>query len=192
MTQNNGFWTDERIERLKRLYHDGLSYSQIAQEFGGQISRCAVIGKASRLGLTGRKRKQVDNRRGRVRSSVAAGANRDSMGQLIGRSKTFYPKPKREKVTRVTNHGNRFDTVEVLAPLPLPMEPNVEIPAGQRCTLLELDSSKCRWPVGDPGSPDFFFCGGRPASGLPYCVYHSCVAYVPPNERRRDRRLLHI
>src|SRR5690242_12328303 len=43
-------WTEERIERLKKMWHDGSTASQIADELGG-VSRNAVIGKAHRLGL---------------------------------------------------------------------------------------------------------------------------------------------
>lgn len=50
---NNGTWTDERTETLKKLWADGLSCSQIAGALGG-ITRNAVIGKAHRLGLAGR------------------------------------------------------------------------------------------------------------------------------------------
>src|ERR1700746_3158726 len=43
-------WTEERIDRLKKMWHDGAPASQIAEELGG-VSRNAVIGKAHRLGL---------------------------------------------------------------------------------------------------------------------------------------------
>ena len=46
-------WTDERIERLKELWTQGNTASQIADELGG-VSRNAVIGKAHRLGLQSR------------------------------------------------------------------------------------------------------------------------------------------
>jgi GcrA cell cycle regulator len=62
------------------------------------------------------------------------------------------------------------------------------IPIGQRRTLLELNEDTCRWPIGDPASAEFFFCGGKPLASLPYCHYHSRVAYQPAHERRRDRR----
>ena len=62
------------------------------------------------------------------------------------------------------------------------------IPIGQRCTLLELNEGKCRWPIGDPGSTEFFFCGGKPLESLPYCGYHSRLAYQPVAERRREKR----
>jgi GcrA cell cycle regulator len=62
------------------------------------------------------------------------------------------------------------------------------IPIGQRRTLLELNEKTCHWPVGDPGAGDFFFCGGHTVDGLPYCAYHSRLAYQPAADRRRDRR----
>jgi GcrA cell cycle regulator len=46
-------WTDERIDRLKELWTQGNTASQIAEELGG-VSRNAVIGKAHRLGLQAR------------------------------------------------------------------------------------------------------------------------------------------
>ncbi|HLL58528.1 MAG TPA: GcrA family cell cycle regulator, partial [Allosphingosinicella sp.] len=46
-------WTDERIDRLKELWSNGMTASQIADELGG-VSRNAVIGKAHRLGLQSR------------------------------------------------------------------------------------------------------------------------------------------
>ena len=46
-------WTDERVEKLKKLWAEGLSASQIAAQLGG-VSRNAVIGKVHRLNLPGR------------------------------------------------------------------------------------------------------------------------------------------
>src|SRR5574338_264554 len=46
-------WTEERIERLKSMWAEGATASQIADELGG-VSRNAVIGKANRLGLEAR------------------------------------------------------------------------------------------------------------------------------------------
>lgn len=48
-------WTDERVEKLKVLHANGYSFSEIAAELGGGISRNGAIGKAHRLGLDGRK-----------------------------------------------------------------------------------------------------------------------------------------
>jgi GcrA cell cycle regulator len=53
----NNTWTDERIEGLKRGFAAGLSCRQIADDIG--VSRNAVIGKLSRLGLTGAARDET-------------------------------------------------------------------------------------------------------------------------------------
>ncbi len=46
-------WTDERVEKLKELWGEGMSASQIAKALGG-VTRNAVIGKVHRLGLSNR------------------------------------------------------------------------------------------------------------------------------------------
>ena len=161
-------WTDERVELLKKLWTEGLSASQIAAELGG-ITRNAVIGKVHRLGLSGRAK------------SPSSAAPRPR-------------KPRAPGMMRLSRPSMRGNTA--LAPMyEADIEPEPElieniIPIGQRCSLLELNDSKCRWPIGDPGSAEFFFCGGTPVEGLPYCNYHSRVADQPAADRRRDRRAM--
>ena len=46
-------WSDERVEKLKKMWAEGQSASQIAKELGG-VTRNAVIGKVHRLGLSNR------------------------------------------------------------------------------------------------------------------------------------------
>jgi len=79
-----------------------------------------------------------------------------------------------------TNAGVRM--VEMAEPVP--EVDDDQIPIAQRRTLDQLTNVTCRWPVGTPGQPDFFFCGGKARDGLPYCGYHYCVAYQPPAARR--------
>jgi GcrA cell cycle regulator len=162
-------WTDERVELLRKLWTDGLSASQIAAELGG-ITRNAVIGKVHRLGLSGRA-KSPSSAAPRQRKPRAS-------SQML-------------RVSRPVVRGNtalaRLPAYDLdVDQDPAPIE-NI-IPLGQRCTLLELAENKCRWPIGDPGAADFFFCGGKTVESLPYCAYHSRIAYQPVNDRRRDRR----
>src|ERR1700757_1570452 len=155
-------WTDERVETLKKLWTDGLSASHIAAALGG-ITRNAVIGKVHRLGLSGRAKSPS--------SSVPRARKPRSSGMM--------------RVSRPSMRGNTALAYEY------EMEPEpelIEIPVEQRKTLLELNEKTCRWPVGDPGSREFFFCGGDTVNELPYCSYHSRVAYQPATERRRDKR----
>ena len=160
-------WTDERVELLKKLWSDGLSASQIAGELGG-ITRNAVIGKVHRLGLSGRA-KSPSNATPRPRKPRSA-----SHMMRVPRASI--------RGNTALSHAYELDT----EPEPELIE-NI-IPIGQRRTLLELNEETCRWPIGDPATSEFFFCGGKPLTGLPYCNYHSRVAYQPANERRRDRK----
>lgn len=163
-------WTDERVELLKKLWADGLSASQIATELGG-ITRNAVIGKVHRLGLSGRAKSPSSSSTPRPRKARAP-------AQMLR-----MPRPAMRGNTALA-HAFEYEAV---------VEPEVVdniIPMGQRRTLLELTEATCHWPIGDPGSPDFFFCGGTTLTSLPYCAYHSRVAYQPVNDRRRDRRLM--
>ncbi|HVZ52312.1 MAG TPA: GcrA family cell cycle regulator [Pseudolabrys sp.] len=156
-------WTDERVELLKKLWADGLSASQIAAELGG-ISRNAVIGKVHRLGLSGRAKSPS--------SAAPRPRKARSSGHML-------------RVARPTMRGNTALAFEYE---PEPEPELAEIPVEQRKTLLQLSEKTCHWPVGDPGSPDFYFCGGETATDLPYCSYHSRIAYQPATDRRREKR----
>ena len=62
------------------------------------------------------------------------------------------------------------------------------IPIGQRCSILQLNEATCHWPIGDPGEPEFHFCGRKTCGQLPYCEHHARMAYQPVQMRRRERR----
>jgi hypothetical protein len=48
-------WTEERLAKLRKLWAEGKTGQQIAEILGDVCSRRAVIAKAHRLGLAGRK-----------------------------------------------------------------------------------------------------------------------------------------
>jgi GcrA cell cycle regulator len=70
-------------------------------------------------------------------------------------------------------------------PAPAPLEELV-IPLHERASILTLKEAMCRWPIGDPGDPEFHFCG-RKSSGT-YCDHHARMAYQPMQARRREKR----
>src|SRR4029450_5730470 len=77
-------WTEERIERLKKMWHDGATASQIADELGG-VSRNAVIGKAHRLGLEPRPSpvKPGEEKEAKKTASAPASAPRTRRAEAI-------------------------------------------------------------------------------------------------------------
>ena len=156
-------WTDDRVEQLKKLWEAGLSASQIAAELGN-ITRNAVIGKVHRLGLSGRAK---------------------SPSSSAPRQRKVRPAQQMMRINRPVSRGNTAlaQAFEVEAE-PDPIAYDNVVPMSQRLNLLQLNENTCHWPVGDPSSPDFFFCGGKALDSLPYCAHHSRVAYQPASARR--------
>ncbi|HEY2228028.1 MAG TPA: GcrA family cell cycle regulator [Xanthobacteraceae bacterium] len=64
-----------------------------------------------------------------------------------------------------------------LPPEPASPEEAISLSSGPGCSLLELSPGKCRWPLSEPGTEAFCFCGNRQVEGLPYCVGHARIAY---------------
>jgi GcrA cell cycle regulator len=177
-----GAWTEERVELLKKLWSDGLSASQIAAELGS-VTRNAVIGKVHRLGLSGR-----------AKNPAAASTPRAAAPRKAPTRSPSHPMSGGQGASQ----GGMTRGANALAPqyapeaeaeaehTPAPSE-DVVIPFSERVTIMDLREYMCRWPMGDPTTPEFRFCGGRSQTGMPYCSYHARIAYQPAADRRRDR-----
>ena len=189
-------WTDDRVELLKKMWGEGQSASQIAKELGG-VTRNAVIGKVHRLGLS--------NRAG---SGAAATAKAEAKPKAAPKPAAA-AKPKVEPKTEPAIQPQAPETKSTLparkqiipAGQPLPPQPSaneispealakvneVEKKA-KKISLMELTERTCKWPVGDPATEDFWFCGLPVQQGKPYCDAHVGVAFQPMSSRRDRRR----
>ncbi|SIS50488.1 GcrA family cell cycle regulator [Phaeovulum vinaykumarii] len=58
----------------------------------------------------------------------------------------------------------------------------------RRLSLMELTERTCKWPIGDPATEHFWFCGLPAVQGKPYCEAHVGVAFQPMSARRDRRR----
>ncbi len=148
-------WTDDRVENLKKLWLEGVSASQIAKQLGG-VTRNAVIGKVHRLGLSGR-----------------AAPSQPTKPAFRA------PRPARP-ISAAPSQPKRMmpPTPPVQsAPPPAPLPALVEERGS--ATVLTLGAHMCKWPIGDPGTEDFSFCGRRAGDDGPYCVEHAKLAYQP-------------
>ncbi|QIE54049.1 GcrA cell cycle regulator [Pikeienuella piscinae] len=182
-------WTDERVEQLKAMWTEGQSASQIAKSLGG-VTRNAVIGKVHRLGLSNR-----------AAAKPAAPAPEPKAAKPV-----IAPEPVAEPAPEPQP---RVEPVAAPKPIPSPTarrEPPPPTPAmvedaqrtaqalaamekkAKRLNLLELTERTCKWPIGDPATDNFFFCGLACQPGKPYCEAHVAVAFQPMSSRRdRDR-----
>lgn len=138
-------WTTERLEALKTHFAAGLSCRQIAAEIG--VSRNAVIGKLSRLGLS---REKTDDA---MRPKKPKGERRGRTGSV--------PRQQFEMLRQVYDEAAFGDPSVVSA---------------HRCSLFELNKERCRWPV-NAEAEEFSFCGNTPLVGMPYCKGHTRLAY---------------
>ncbi|MBV1704969.1 MAG: GcrA cell cycle regulator [Hyphomicrobiales bacterium] len=162
-------WTKERVETLDKLWQEGRTASQIAAELGHGVTRNAVIGKVHRLGLSARAR---------------------PAGAPAPRQRSATPRAHRPAVPMT--HGNAalaFAPARAAQPAPRPRVEEVAevVPMTEPVTIVELREMMCRWPLGDPTTSEFRYCGGKTPEVGPYCAHHRRVAYQPPQDRRRER-----
>ena len=207
-------WTEERIDRLKAMWTKGSTASQIAEELGG-VSRNAVIGKAHRLGLESRpspvkageekEKKAKPAPAPKAPKPVAAKPTPAPVESKFSAAESPRPAAAAPAQPKASADGPTMqyrsvgpggfirqgpgDTQAPIPPAPprrlVPAKPSPEV--ADKTSLLELNDRICKWPIGHPGEPDFYFCGETANPGFPYCVEHCGVAYQAQLPRR-DRR----
>jgi GcrA cell cycle regulator len=158
-------WTEQQIQMLKDMWGHGFSASDIAGRLGGGLTRNAVIGKAHRLKLSaGLAARGAGSPGMRPAPSAGMADIKSSRKRVMLRPLPVLPTPsgttsakpvQREAFRSPADPAKRSEGIAVTK-------------AGDR---------HCRWPVGDPRSPDFRFCGCTVHEGLPYCTDHARVAY---------------
>lgn len=86
----------------------------------------------------------------------------------------------------------RRATIPKPQPKPVVAEPmsvaEATLSNGEFATVMTLNGVMCRWPIGDPGTDEFHFCGNQTEAGDPYCSAHAQLAYQPSNRSRERRR----
>lgn len=205
-------WTDDRVETLKRMWSEGQSASAIAKELGG-VTRNAVIGKVHRLGLSNRNEESEAAVAPAPEPAPApAPAPEPVAEKKQPRPAAAAPVPPPAPAEPVSAEPEvQPETQPVFVPVPrrpivpagqpLPPQPSAnEISPealasvrevekrAKKLTLMELTERTCKWPIGDPATDKFWFCGLPSVSGKPYCEAHVSVAFQPMSSRRDRRR----
>lgn len=141
-------WTPWKERKLEELVSQKKSASQIGEVLN--TSRCSVISKVHRMGLT-----------------------------------LHFSPPRRSPVERAIRYRppKPRKTKAPVSGFPSVSEEATELPPDQsefKCSFEQLQPHHCRWPMGDPGSVDFGFCGARKFEGYSYCARHCRLAYTIP------------
>ncbi len=191
-------WTDERVETLKKMWTEGQSASQIAKELGG-VTRNAVIGKVHRLGLSNRAGGTPEPAKAKAADPAPKAEPRAAAPKPAPAKAEAKPAPRPEPAPAAAAAPARKPIIP--AGQPLPPQPSageispealasvreVEKKA-RKISLMELTERTCKWPIGDPATEDFWFCGLSAQPGKPYCEAHVGVAFQPMSTRRDRRR----
>lgn len=168
-------WTEQQIETLKKMWGNGYSANDIAKNLGGGVTRNAVIGKAHRLKLSA----GASAARGSVEPpSKAKGVVMTTINKVS---------TKRRAMLRTLPPVQASDmplrtTTLVREPMLRPIE---TAKRSEGIPVTKAGERHCRWPIGDPRSPDFRFCGCETQESLPYCTHHARIAYQTVSRRSR-------
>lgn len=188
-------WTDERVELLTKMWSEGQSASQIAKELGG-VTRNAVIGKVHRLGLSNRAGATPAPAKTEPKPAAPA-AKPKPVPEADAKPKSAVEAPAPE--TRPVVSHIRKAIIPAGQPLPPQPSANEISPEAlakvseiekkaKKISLMELTERTCKWPVGDPATDNFWFCGLPVQAGKPYCEAHVGVAFQPMSSRRDRKR----
>ena len=167
LRQASSPWTQARVEYVRLRAVQGASGRQIARELGCGISRHAVLAKMQRLAI-------VERSLGIGRHGCAGETSPPGPGSRLG------------------HHAGRLFRQRCAPKWVVNAKPYVEnplldadIPHSQRRSLVELRTWTCRWPVGDPSTAGFFFCGAESLPNRSYCAAHCARAYRPAEKAFR-------
>jgi GcrA cell cycle regulator len=163
-------WTEEAIAMLRQLWAEGHSTAEIGRRMG--ISKNAVVGKAHRLNLA-------------ARPSPIRRTSGQTMPPRAPRvaARPAMPRPMPMLPVLRPAFGDRAMPDRAAAERQIPPP---ALAAAPRPAPLRLGNATCCWPIGEPGTPGFRFCGAPAIAGKPYCEEHAAVAYVRAKPDRRE------
>lgn len=148
--------SEQTIETVRTLWNEGKTATQIGMQIN--LRRCVVIGIVHRAKL---KRSEEMNR-----------ANRRKGGQKTN-ERRWRDKPRKNPRPILT----RKDIAAAIKPEPYLVLPDAPPLVSN---LWALEENHCRWPIGDPSTPDFGYCGRERHPRFSYCVQHVVRATAQP------------
>lgn len=193
-------WDNATLKKLKALTGKGLSTSEIGKRLG--MSKNAVVGKLNRLGWNSKaggapapasEKKPTAAKKTKPATTTAkktAGAKNATTKKVPAPAKTVVKKtaPKKAASATAKKSGAKDTPKATAAKSSKSLTKNLAM--HQRIIqhsleMANLKPNQCRWPIGDPDSENFHFCGETVFVGKPYCYEHCKQAYqfTPPKKK---------
>ena len=159
-------WDANKLKKLKALVGKGLSTSEIGKRL--EMSKNAVVGKLNRLGWNLKATTGSAVRKPAATTGAAAAKKPAAKKSKLPISKKIAP------VKPVVKHLPRAVEVGKKSGANLAMHQRI---IQHSLEMAALKPNQCRWPIGDPDSENFHFCGEAVFVGKPYCYEHCRQAY---------------
>lgn len=149
-------WSENQTKILRDMHAAGKTAADIARAVGK--TRNAVLGKVKRLGLATSRHVYLD----RLKKAARARSKEISEKAIIRKNET------KKKGAQKPSPETDYDRVD-------PSTPGL-------IRLADLSSKTCRYPLNNAAQGEYYFCGGTPKEGRPYCSDHCAVVYQPKKE----------
>jgi len=208
-------WDSNKLKKLKTLIGKGLSTSEIGKRLEmsknavvGKLNRLGWNLKATMSGTKKTTSAKGDEKKPASKKSKLPIAKKIApvkpvvMPKITKKTTTGGKKTAKEtKATKTTKAAPKAKTTPKTAAADKPTinrlprakgasKANSNLAMHQRIIqhsleMAALKPNQCRWPIGDPDSENFHFCGETVFVGKPYCYEHCKQAYqfAPPKKK---------
>ncbi len=189
-------WDSIALKKLKALTGKGLSTSEIGKRLG--MSKNAIVGKLNRLGWNAKAGGAAAAEKAAPEKKAAPKAATATAKKVAETKKATPKKAAVAKTATKTLAKNVEKKVEAKKTVAAKVETKKtdskanakNLAMHQRIIqhsleMANLKPNQCRWPIGDPDSEHFHFCGETVFVGKPYCYEHCKQAYqfAPPKKK---------
>lgn len=205
-------WDNATLKKLKALTGKGLSTSEIGKRLG--MSKNAVVGKLNRLGWNAKagavaekeapvqKTAKVATPKAAPKAAapkttakaVAKSGAAKASAKKTDKAASKETTAKKTAAKKVSAAADDVKNTAAAAPKASAAKGskslNKNLAMHQRIIQHSLEMAglkpgQCRWPIGDPDSENFHFCGESVFVGKPYCYEHCKQAYqfTPPKKK---------
>lgn len=185
-------WDSGMLKKLKALVGKGLSTSEMGKKLG--MSKNAVVGKLNRLGWNAKASDTASKKSSKTKKEAKVAAKKPAKITSVKKvadkkTKVTTKKVKETKKPQVkpsvkgdTNEKTVVKTASKKTKKDLALH---ELLIQHALQMASLKPNQCRWPIGDPDSENFHFCGETVFTGKPYCYEHCRQAYqlTPPKKK---------
>ena len=184
-------WDSGMLKKLKALVGKGLSTAEMGKKLG--MSKNAVVGKLNRLGWNAKaavaEPKKTPKTKTTAKTAVKKAVEKKTVAKKtkvatpVKKSVKETEKPKKkDKVVVEVKEKPVIKTASKKTKKDLALH---ELLIQHALQMANLKQNQCRWPIGDPDSDNFHFCGETVFAGKPYCYEHCRQAYqlTPPKKK---------